>query len=139
METQHTPGPWIISSNEITTGKDGLRSGRIYLDAKGSRPWGKFIAVSRHHINESDEETEANARLIAAAPELLNALSVLPENTAFAHVTDVPLMIEKAANLLEIKAANDGCPEAHASIISALFEIAKNHRAAINKATGANQ
>lgn len=70
-----------------------------------------------------------------AAPELLQALKVLPENTAFAHVNDVPTMIEKAANLIEIKAINEGDALAHSGIVNALLLIAKNHRKAIKKAT----
>lgn len=55
MNTQHTPGPWSIEGwtilNETTL---------------------QYIADVRHDAN-NDAEAQANARLIAAAPTLLNA------------------------------------------------------------------
>jgi hypothetical protein len=58
--TQHTPGPWKI-------GVRGSRPTRpdIYTDSGG------VIASTEH---ASDEHSKANARLIAAAPELLEHL-----------------------------------------------------------------
>src|SRR3990167_8067760 len=50
--TQHTPGPWNVDGAEITDGKEPLA-----------------LCCS----------TEANARLIAAAPELLEALEACVE------------------------------------------------------------
>lgn len=57
MSTKHTPGPWqLIGGSEIcTTGKSILTR----------------ICVMPHHGNGKSETGEANARLIAAAPELL--------------------------------------------------------------------
>lgn len=59
MTTKHTPGPWgIIWTN-----------GTIVIDANGGKT---DIA---HVVNRVNRDiTEANARLIAAAPELLSAL-----------------------------------------------------------------
>jgi hypothetical protein len=59
--TKHTPGPWIISGSSIWN-SDTHRA--IY--ASGRKP-----------VNERDEEGQANARLIAAAPEMLAALEAL--------------------------------------------------------------
>lgn len=62
MGTQHTPGPWNIS---------GVRDGGglwLHIGAAGS----PMVLAS---MNEVHADTEANARLIAAAPELLEALT----------------------------------------------------------------
>lgn len=112
---KHTPAPWKITP-------------------MGNISGGNDIIVVTTQANLPVEENEANQKLIASAPELLEALIVLPENTGFAHVQDVPTMIEKAANLLEIKAVNEGNPDAHQNIITALLLIAQNHRNAIKKA-----
>ena len=74
MEAKHTPGPLLLGKNDIKESESGLRSGAIYLDSRGARPWGQFVAIYRHHINNSDEETQANASLIAAAHDMLEAL-----------------------------------------------------------------
>jgi hypothetical protein len=52
MHTKHTPGPWIVTGNFIDCDTPPCR-----------------IAVAL-----ASPEMEANARLIAAAPELLEAL-----------------------------------------------------------------
>jgi hypothetical protein len=62
IETKHTPGPWIYSgpaSSEVY-GYRGHYQDTPQTVAKVSGYW--------------DGEAEANARLIAAAPELLEAL-----------------------------------------------------------------
>lgn len=137
MKTNHTPGEWKLQS--LARSITGFYYS-IFSSDKGLDGMDKCVAIchnegSARGIFMDIKETEANAKLIAAAPDLLNALNVLPENTAFAHVTDVPLMIEKAANLIEQKAINDGNPDAHASIIQALLLIAQNHRIVTHKAT----
>ena len=71
MSTQHTPGPWIGAgpsfgdqfpryTTEITTEDEPYGDGHIQI-----------CELPFHH---HDEENEANARLIAAAPDLLEAL-----------------------------------------------------------------
>jgi len=76
--TTHTPGPWT------TRGKiDG--SGSAQIRAEDGKIW-IGGAMGSHHtpsqrVNHSsfpaDTEGEANARLIAAAPELLEALKAI--------------------------------------------------------------
>ena len=61
---KHTPGPWAVDENDhqwITADCDGLIVAEI--------PYGEGEETDRHH-----EINDANARLIAAAPELLEAL-----------------------------------------------------------------
>lgn len=60
MKTKHTKGPWIVA---IT--------GNI-LDGRGR----KVVSIESITGNDASEKT-ANARLIAAAPELLGALKAL--------------------------------------------------------------
>lgn len=65
MKTQHTAGPWSIY-NDADSGKDAY--GIEAFTETGST---KGIAIL---MNRGFEEAEANARLIAAAPELLETL-----------------------------------------------------------------
>lgn len=69
---KHTEGPWKVFSVNATIGTG------ILVDSK-------FGAVCRCH--GKDEESRANARLIAAAPELLNAVKQW-EVILFADCTD---------------------------------------------------
>lgn len=64
MNTQHTPGNWIAKTYSTETIRDavGIYAGSMTL------PIVPDIA------GRSIEECDANIRLIAAAPELLNAL-----------------------------------------------------------------
>ncbi len=58
---KHTPAPWKASGLEIRHAERSLILAQVY----------KHLPA-----NQSKEEAEANARLIAAAPELLEALKV---------------------------------------------------------------
>ncbi len=58
MSTKHTPGPWVV--NPV----------RAQVDATHA-PICQLLWPTRMR---SEDETESNARLIAAAPELLAAL-----------------------------------------------------------------
>ena len=84
MTTQHTPAPWTVSDNAIY-GSSGLIKPLIaYLDDR-------FV----------DEEAANNARLIAAAPDLLAALQMV--NRVWSHdqtanlAPDSPVAIVRAA------------------------------------------
>ncbi|ANF84765.1 hypothetical protein A7J50_1331 [Pseudomonas antarctica] len=63
METKHTPGPWRIG----TPGPNGCYT-------VGTKR-GLMTAMVAHSINEPDQAEQANAdaKLIAAAPDLLAA------------------------------------------------------------------
>lgn len=82
--SKHTPGPWAVNGWSVTIGN-----------------WSISTAMPRATIEESD----ANARLIAAAPELLEALNwalknleeiALPEFEKQGRVTSINNAIEKA-------------------------------------------
>lgn len=77
---EHTAGPWAIESLRY----DGARivAGRAF--DKGAKPVAWVAAdetiESGGHIRElMSDEANANARLVAAAPELLDALSKLAD------------------------------------------------------------
>ncbi len=63
MSAKHTPGPWVFSSN--------LREGGIARIMPSYRQ--RFCIATIPTGNDTDAK-EADARLIAAAPELLGAL-----------------------------------------------------------------
>lgn len=58
---KHTPGPWRANSSWIEGPKMALRVAVVDWPKRGCAP-------------KSADEAEANARLIAAAPDLLKAL-----------------------------------------------------------------
>lgn len=71
-----TPGPWEIKPEEVD---------RPYIRIRGTQWGGRFKVANvlspdydGVHHREADE-TRANARLIAAAPELLEALQLCEE------------------------------------------------------------
>lgn len=91
MNSQHTPGPWIIGPAHGIFTASGETFICNYSLGRASSPYVKI----RH-------EEAANAKLIAAAPELLEALiDILPylkaENTNGNHwVSMVEQAIKKA-------------------------------------------
>lgn len=66
MKTEHTPGPWYFNP------RNDPRQPQI-----ASETTGHSIAVVYDHT--TDDEKRANARLIAAAPDLLEAAEALLE------------------------------------------------------------
>lgn len=101
--SKHTPGPWTYLRNPEGT--------RWIIDA------GAFHAIAATAGYEPDNE--ANARLIAAAPEMLDALEA---------VWKYSLVIESSVR------RGDG-PEQYAGVLEAL-RLVKEVRAAIAKAEG---
>ena len=67
--TQHTPGPWHIGSGN-GEGSIFAENGRMRLETGGTTLYAICHNVSTWNIDED----EANARLIAAAPQMLEAL-----------------------------------------------------------------
>ena len=66
METKHTPGPW-----KITSATHPIIGWRITAND------GSVAGVHKAGPRQSINECKANARLIAAAPELAEALRAL--------------------------------------------------------------
>lgn len=65
----HTPGPWTFTGAAEARAKDGINLNQICF---GDKSRNRVCTVAGHGV--SKEENDANARLIAAAPELLEAL-----------------------------------------------------------------
>ena len=62
MSASHTPGPWIVQKEDVSIYAGSIR----VADVRG---WGGL-----QYKPDGAEEMDANARLIAAAPDLLGAL-----------------------------------------------------------------
>jgi hypothetical protein len=72
-EAKHTPGPWRWVENSVS--EKGCRC----IQFRGSSYW-DIGSIQSHPLHGySDDEAFANARLIAAAPELLHALQQADE------------------------------------------------------------
>ena len=110
METKHTPGPWFLDNAE---GGDWFR----YVMAEDSQI-GRVDLGNRGFISQHGE---ANARLIAAAPELYDALREL--------LTDMVIAQGNMRKAAKRDPAWEGCAE----IIQPRVDAA---RAAIAKAEG---
>jgi hypothetical protein len=67
MKNEYTPGPWESGRNP-----KGISSNEIVVRPAGQFPYGEWIADCG---SATDKRAIANARLIAAAPELLDALT----------------------------------------------------------------
>src|SRR5262245_21822561 len=69
----HTPGPWITGKQNIAV-LDGCRVNRVPISGSGQAIAGVWNgSVGKGDVSNGD----ANARLIAAAPELLEALQAV--------------------------------------------------------------
>ena len=88
--SKHTPGPWTPARNPSSLtarGIDGPRGRRIVK-------WGGLASPMSH-------ESQANAELIAAAPDLLSAVTLL-----LANIDTCGLDIDPAYRATAIKARN---------------------------------
>ncbi len=81
MSTKHTPGPW-----EFSTTADGARI-RQHAEPGSGNPtiaWVGCDYINDMNLEELSPEGVANARLIAAAPELLEACAIAEEQASYA-------------------------------------------------------
>lgn len=101
MNAQHTPGPWIADCEEGSYGvfvaDDGREIARLH-DKRGNFPQSSFS----HTQYLYDGQHEANARLIAAAPDLLAAAQDACDNfqTSERHHPNHVLITADAFNCL---------------------------------------
>lgn len=72
MSTSHTPGPWIHNPGPETDNDDLKRANQLYVRL-GSGSANAIVERKNVFAKVTDEDL-ANARLIAAAPELLATL-----------------------------------------------------------------
>ena len=90
----HTPGPWFVPTKSF---------GTLYVEARIGG--GMLQEVAAVGPTEKSEQQEANARLISAAPDLLEALEKI-EKAAFATVCN-PEWIANHARAAIAKATGD--------------------------------
>ena len=84
--SHHTPGPW-----EVLEGKPGFGVNRAHLRVIVRQPDSFVPLYVADCIREGSlDETRANARLIAAAPELLAALRNLLADATALGIDDSP-------------------------------------------------
>ena len=83
--TTHTPGPWHVESGDEVRAADGWEVAYIY-------------GASRQRV-----DWEANARLIAAAPELLEALEAITANASWADWRDLDQILNARAAIAKAK------------------------------------
>lgn len=115
-DAKHTPGPWTAS---IQRSKEGRDLGWIVEHNNGRIGWASLAyANTNREAIASDPAREANARLIAAAPELL-------------------AVVQEACAIFD--ANHEGGDEYNGDLASDLWkdEIHRKLTAALSKATGA--
>ncbi len=74
-ESKHTPGKWVARRHQ-NAAYGARHGGRFVIIAESPGEVDFFVAEQRHPMatGESESQSEANARLIAAAPDLLTSL-----------------------------------------------------------------
>ena len=69
---RHTPGPWQVDPRPV-------RGEAASISAPGSKPNTRLMIAGCHDVDGFSGSTAANARLIAAAPGMLEALAFIIE------------------------------------------------------------
>ncbi|NIQ92425.1 MAG: hypothetical protein GWN93_26970 [Deltaproteobacteria bacterium] len=117
--TKHTPGPWKLRSTPNRTYDDGYREYPfiVYSECCSDLP-GRGICDVLYQEKNRQDVTGANARLIAAAPDLLEAAEELWDHYIWDHYNGYAAMPpggdfhEKYSNLkLAINKAKGGRDE----------------------------
>ena len=85
--TKHTPGPWMESSFEVWSPLNGKRFGKVVANLR--------------RAEAPDDEARANARLIAAAPDLLEVAAMVLETIDGGG----PIMTFQEAHIAQLRAA----------------------------------
>ena len=85
MSTKHTPGPWEAVYNDH------------YWDIKLEGSYERIGDTCTSQFLSSGDNEEANARLIAAAPELLEALGTLERLAGTGMTQDEPARVAARA------------------------------------------
>lgn len=98
MTAKHTPGPWNIHWGTAQSG-----SGHHIVDGTDHGELSRIATVLFH--DDAEGETNANARLIAAAPDLLEAVDrLLTWNTGGQRAEDVSFARQAYANAVGLSA-----------------------------------
>ena len=99
--TQHTPGPWRVDPDHCRDVQTADGAIEICL-AEGGEPYGKNLFSV-----PPMEEAHANARLIAAAPDLIAVLKELQDSASYWSEYDVPIGIVDRINAAIAKARGE--------------------------------
>lgn len=94
-KAQHTPGPWVVKPS-VWLGGTAHSEGPGIFSIEGARTE-TVICDRRTHWPEQADVMAANARLIAAAPELLEAPQELADCGAEAWGEERPCVREARA------------------------------------------
>lgn len=111
MDTKHTPGPWRTDHHEHNEPHQNIR-------IKGSYRTVCTVWIDDAPVPDYNAEQESNARLIAAAPELLEALKAAID-----------------CGMVPVSSASEGGAAAH----SIQVRVADQIRKAIAKAEGTDK
>lgn len=92
----HTPGPWRFEKSH-----DGEEWGRGAWDLVAGEGRSRCVLASRAPWTSRAEESDANARLVSAAPDLLAALKAMvkvdaEDGTDDEYLRDARAAIDKA-------------------------------------------
>lgn len=102
MKKQFTDGQWFYEKNLLSGNEAGF-----YIRSKMHKEWTKLASIScAKLISSSEKESEANAKLIASAPKLLEELIYLVENIE-KYLSD-----ERRFNLPNLEYAKNAIEEA---------------------------
>lgn len=99
MEVKHTPGPWVVQDGDRFSMEMVITSQRRIEESMAP-----ICEMDVDYDGEHGEEQHANARLIAAAPELLAALIAL-RDAEWGDASDI-LARRKAADAAIAKATS---------------------------------
>lgn len=117
---KHTPGPWQVSHSGYANAPFVIFAGTRKPNYESHFPLSGVNAIAEifHDESEQHDEQAANARLIAAAPEMLEAL-------------------EDCLSLIEFYAEREmNAPANHQEAVRETRESLRKYRAAIKKAKG---
>lgn len=102
MSVAHTPAPWTAHNCDVrpTDGDDGKRfwdicAGHVHKSPCDTHVSGYIACPDMHVASVQFGNAEANARLIAAAPDMLAALEAID----LARHTDAPADWQRATDL----------------------------------------
>lgn len=93
----HTPGPWTYTTWE--------RGDELAIVATNPHQWIADVVIDHDNGDKSAAEQAANARLIAAAPELLEALKAITDCWGLGYDLDDKFCEQVADFMAEGRAA----------------------------------
>ena len=106
-KAKHTPAPWKISTE--SGGRHGIKDGmgnyvgftslpyKIDMSQNDGESWLEMMTRMEPEICWRDEVQEANTRLIAAAPEMLEALELVVSTYEAGGWPSATIVVAKAA------------------------------------------